>query len=147
ADDVRVRRALVVAYLPDAEPMLLDDAISALEDSAARLRDTGPPERLRSTLENLGQLRYNRGRLNDAIAAFQESAAIVSRELVEAGTPELLAERAGRHLALFEKLGCMLAEAGRPRDAVAVYETLRGAVPRIAGNDKLRTVTAVRSAM
>jgi tetratricopeptide (TPR) repeat protein len=147
ADDTRVRRALIIAELPDADAKLVDDAISVLERNVALLKEKGPAERLWRDLFNLGQLYYRRGNLEEAVHALRESADIARDLLVQAGSADILAEEGGKYLIVFETLASFLAEAGRGREALAAYETLRGAVPRLADNEAQRTATAVRSVM
>ena len=147
ASDVRVSRAAIVVDLPDADAALLGQAIDALEQNVAELRASGPAERLWKNLFNLGQLYHRNGRALDAIRLLQESAEVSRRLLVKCGTPEMLADEARKYLFVFEALASQLAAAGRGRDALVAYETLRGVVPRVAANESQRTQMAVRSTM
>jgi tetratricopeptide (TPR) repeat protein len=147
ADDVRIARAITIASLPDVDSTLLDEAIRVLEQNSDLLRKSGEMERLKRILFNLGLLYQLRGKLEDGIRVLNEAAAIARRELVQAGDADMLAERGDRYLVIFETLASALAQAGRGREALTAYETLRGAVPRLTNDEDLRTVTAVRAVM
>ena len=148
ADSLRVERAIATVDVPNVSEEKLDEAISDLEDCSARLareEDSGP--RLLQILFNLGKLYYERRKLPDAIRSWEKSAELARDQLVEAGDATQLAEKGGQYLYIFETLGSALAEDGRAAEALAAYETLRGAVPRLAGNESLRAATAVRAAI
>jgi tetratricopeptide (TPR) repeat protein len=148
ADDLRVNRAIAIVETPNVGEDRLDGAISDLEECSARLaREEGSGPRLLQILFNLGKLYYERRKLPDAIRSWEKSAELAREELVQAGDANRLADKGGQYLFIFETLASALAESGRAAEALAAYETLRGAVPRLAGNESLRAATAVRAVM
>lgn len=148
AEELRVRRAIAIVEVPNVGEDKLGEAISDLEKSSvvlAREEDSGP--RLLNVLFNLGKLYYQRRRLPDAIRSWEKSAELAREQLVQAANANLLTDKGGQYLFVFERLASALAESGRTADALAAYETLRGAVPHLAGNESLRATTAVRAAI
>lgn len=148
AEDVRVARAMNISDLPDVDSKLLDEAIIVFERYSKLLRDAPEsPTRFMNVLFNLSALYQRRARPEDAVRVLIEAAQVARMELGRAGSADMLAERGNSYQIVFEALADALAECGRGREAVAAYETLRGSVLRLANDEKLRSVTAVRAVM